>query len=98
MMATRYIRLRRKFAIRNVGVGLVMSIVLAACSSSDPADPENNPIASPPPPPPPASNSAPLISGSPPDNVTVGVEYSFTPQASDPDGDTLDFSANNIPA
>ncbi len=44
-----------------------------------------------------AANSAPTISGSPLSQVTVGQTYSFTPAASDPDGDTLSFNINNKP-
>lgn len=45
----------------------------------------------------PSSNSAPSISGNPPAAVTVAEPYSFTPQASDPDGDPLTFSVQNQP-
>ncbi len=44
------------------------------------------------------TNSAPVISGSPSSAVTVGNTYSFTPTASDADGDTLTFSIENQPA
>lgn len=47
--------------------------------------------------PPTSSNSAPSISGNPPAAVTVAEPYSFTPQASDPDGDILTFSIQNQP-
>jgi hypothetical protein len=49
------------------------------------------------PPPPPSGNSAPTISGNPGSAVTVGDNYSFTPTASDADGDTLTFSIQNQP-
>ncbi len=45
-----------------------------------------------------SANSAPTISGSPPTQVTAGQRYSFTPNASDPDGDRLSFSASNLPS
>jgi len=45
-----------------------------------------------------AANRAPTISGSPPTSATVGSPYSFTPNASDPDGDTLGFSIENRPS
>ena len=44
------------------------------------------------------TNSAPTISGSPTKAVTEGSQYSFTPSASDPDGDSLSFSITNKPA
>lgn len=47
--------------------------------------------------PPSTNNRAPTISGNPPAIVTVGDTYSFTPSASDPDGDTLTFSIQNRP-
>ena len=43
-------------------------------------------------------NRAPSISGSPAATVQAGVAYSFTPSASDPDEDSLSFSANNVPS
>lgn len=44
------------------------------------------------------SNGAPTISGSPPKSVVAGSAYSFTPKASDPNGDRLTFSIQNRPA
>jgi hypothetical protein len=52
----------------------------------------------PPPPPPPPGNSLPVISGSPPTTVATGQVYSFTPSASDPDGQALTFSISAKPA
>ncbi|MGB7440133.1 MAG: putative Ig domain-containing protein, partial [Coleofasciculaceae cyanobacterium] len=43
------------------------------------------------------TNAAPSISGSPTTSLNVGEDYSFTPTASDPDGDTLSFSIQNAP-
>ena len=43
-------------------------------------------------------NQPPTISGQPPTSVTAGVAYTFTPAASDPDGDSLTFSVANRPA
>jgi hypothetical protein len=45
-----------------------------------------------------APNAAPTISGSPARNVDVGVAYTFTPTASDPDKDTLGFTIQNRPS
>jgi hypothetical protein len=44
-----------------------------------------------------APNSPPTISGSPPTAATVGTLYSFTPTASDANGQTLTFSIANRP-
>ena len=46
----------------------------------------------------PPSNSAPVISGSPPLQVTEGQPYSFTPTASDADRDVLTFSIDKPPS
>lgn len=46
----------------------------------------------------PGGNRAPTISGTPPPQVVQNRTYSFTPTASDPDGDTLTFSVSNLPA
>jgi hypothetical protein len=43
-------------------------------------------------------NRAPTISGTPGTAVMQGTAYSFTPTASDPDGNTLTFSITNAPA
>jgi hypothetical protein len=47
---------------------------------------------------PPPPNSPPTISGVPAAAVTVGLAYSFTPTASDPDGDRLRFAISNRPS
>lgn len=73
----------------------MLSLGLQACGGSGDSATSN---ANPPPPPPPASNRAPTISGSPATSVTAGQSYSFTPQASDPEGATLTFSITNRPA
>lgn len=44
------------------------------------------------------TNSPPSISGTPPGSVIVNQLFSFTPNASDPDGDALTFSIQNSPA
>lgn len=44
------------------------------------------------------TNSPPVISGTPPTGASVGVQYAFTPTASDPNGNTLTFSITNRPS
>jgi hypothetical protein len=44
-----------------------------------------------------SSNTAPRISGTPATSVGVGSAYSFTPSASDANGDALTFSVSNRP-
>ena len=48
--------------------------------------------------PPPAANNSPTIRGVPVTQVTQDQEYTFTPLASDPDGDPLGFSITNLPS
>jgi hypothetical protein len=45
-----------------------------------------------------AANRAPTIGGTPATTVTTGQAYSFTPAASDPDGNAISFSIANKPA
>jgi len=45
-----------------------------------------------------APNRAPTITGTPPTSVVAGTAYTFTPTASDPDGNALTFSVTNRPA
>jgi hypothetical protein len=47
---------------------------------------------------PPPSNHPPTISGTPGTSATAGTAYSFTPSASDADGDALTFSIQNMPS
>lgn len=47
---------------------------------------------------PPPVNSPPIISGTPPTGASVSVQYSFTPTASDPDGNALTYSIANRPS
>lgn len=44
-----------------------------------------------------AINSPPNISGTPGTQAVVGQSYTFTPTASDPDGDAISFSVQNAP-
>jgi hypothetical protein len=66
--------------------------------------PATPPVTQRPPEPPPAdatpapTNGAPTIAGSPPTDARPGVLYSFTPRATDPEGDALTFSVANKPA
>jgi len=72
---------------------VVALVFLSGCQSgsSDTAEPTGNN------PPPPGSNSAPTISGTPATSVLVEQEYSFTPSATDANGDSLTFSVQAEP-
>jgi len=43
-------------------------------------------------------NLPPVIQGTPPTKLTAGTAYSFTPQAADPNGDAMTFSATGVPS
>ena len=71
---------------------------LAACGGDD-GDSEAAAAASPTPPaPPPSGNQAPSITGNPPTSVMQGTQYTFTPSASDANGDVLTFTITNRPS
>ncbi len=80
-------------AYQNVVAGLVLPVTLASCFMHEPVEPADLSNA----PPPTGTNTAPEIWGNAPRMVKVGVDYSFTPQSMDPDGDPLSFSINNEP-
>jgi hypothetical protein len=46
----------------------------------------------------PPANRPPTITGTPPSTATIGVAYSFTPSATDPDGNSLTFRIANRPS
>lgn len=73
---------------RLVSLTVVISI-LGACSGGD-SDTVDNPSG--------GTNTAPTISGNPSLNVKIGETYTFTPTASDADGDALTFSIQNKPS
>ena len=47
---------------------------------------------------PPPTNSPPVITGTPPTGASVGVQYAFTPTATDANGNTLTYSITNRPS
>lgn len=78
--------------IRNTTILALAALLLSACLSESSDDEAS--FAEPPPGP---TNSAPTISGNPATAVNIGDVYSFTPTASDADGDSLTFSIANMP-
>jgi hypothetical protein len=77
--------------------GICVALLLAACGgggedSAAQQNPPSNPPSNPP------ANGAPTISGTPATQVLQGSQYSFTPTASDPNGDTLTFSIQGMPS
>ena len=80
-------------SIRNLATCGVLAL-LSACGGGEPtaAAPQTAP------PPQATVNSAPQISGQPPNTASAGAAYSFTPTATDPNQDALSFSITNRPA
>lgn len=74
---------------------LLTALLLAGCGGGDDS-PSSSPQTDPEPPV--ATNSPPTIQGQPGTSVLAGQSYSFQPTATDPDGDTLTFSATNLPS
>ena len=79
-------------SIRNSAMAALVALLLGGCLS----DEENDAVSSDSPLPP--TNNAPQISGAPPTSAEVGTAYSFTPSATDADGDVLTFSIANRPS
>ena len=82
--------------IRNIAVAALTALLMSACLSEE--DPDeivaastDTPVDTTP------TNSSPVISGSPRLSINAGGAYSFTPTASDPDGDALSFSVTGLP-
>lgn len=93
MEALRHVAVRRS-AWRTCGLVVCMTAVLGGCGGGD----EEEAALQGPAPNPPAGNQAPTISGTPATQTMQGQQYSFTPTASDANGDTLTFSITNKPA
>jgi hypothetical protein len=89
--------------IRRGAIIALTTLLLQACGGGGGSDPATGgstppPAGQTPTPPPAQGNRAPTISGTPSTAVQTGVAYTFTPQASDPDGNTLTYSITNRPA
>lgn len=82
-----------RFRVAAVAAAVVL---LTACGGGDgDSGASGSPQTSPPPAS--GSNAAPTITGTPATSVLAGNSYSFQPIASDPNNDTLKFSATNLP-
>ncbi|MDH3431490.1 MAG: putative Ig domain-containing protein [Gammaproteobacteria bacterium] len=78
--------------IRIVALLATLSLVLSGClSDKEAASAADDNSGTP------SGNTPPQISGNPATAVKVGDVYSFSPIASDPDGDSLTFEIDNIP-
>ena len=78
--------------IRIAALLATFSLLMSGCLSDEKAasTADDNPDT-------PSGNTPPLISGNPAAAVNVGDVYSFSPAASDPDGDSLTFEIENTP-
>lgn len=85
---------QRTRKLRTQLVLISLALMLSACLSE--SETASAPGAQPDPNPP--TNGAPTISGVPASSVAINVAYSFQPTASDPEGDTLTFSVENLPS
>jgi hypothetical protein len=93
MAEIRGIRLGSREALRIISLGMAVTCLtglLAACGGGEDEAAAQNP--------PPGGNQPPTISGSPPAQAMQGQQYTFTPTASDPDGNALTFTIQNMPA
>lgn len=77
-------------AFKAICVLVLGALTLTACDGGADVTPTDTAIAE-------TSNSPPAINGTPGTSVAEGTAYSFTPSASDPDGDALHFSISNLP-
>lgn len=70
-----------------LSVLLAGALLLSACFEKKPGDAGGA-----------VANAEPTISGVPPTGIRIGERYTFTPNASDPDGDALTFRISNKPS
>jgi hypothetical protein len=88
--------------VRHAALCALTTLGLAACggdqgsTGATPSDP-STPVTTPVSPPTVSVNTPPTISGEPVTAVNVGAAYSFTPTASDANGDALTFGIQNKP-
>jgi hypothetical protein len=81
--------------VRALTLGVALSFLLAACGGGSDDKQSNQPA---PVEGPSGSNTAPTIQGAPATSIAAGQKYSFTPSASDANGDHLTFSVANMPS
>lgn len=83
---------RHSHVARSIATTVALSVFLSGCLSDEEEDftaGANEPGV--------VENSAPQISGTVPANVNTGQDYTFTPTATDADGDVLSFSVEGLP-
>ena len=85
----------------DVGVAQAITVTVSDGKETSSIGPFNITVTAPPPAgsnPTPPKNNPPVISGKPATSVTAGQAYSFTPTASDPDGNSLSYTIANMPS
>jgi hypothetical protein len=95
MIAVRGIRLESRLTLRKISFSIAVACLtaaLAACGGGDEETAAAAPVNGP------SGNQAPTISGAPASQTMQGQQYTFTPTASDANGDSLTFSISNKPS
>jgi hypothetical protein len=93
MTGTRRNRLGSRDTLRKISLGVAgvcLTAALGGCGGGDEETVATTQDSS--------GSQAPTISGAPPPQAMQDQQYSFTPTASDPNGDSLTFSITNTPA
>ena len=83
-----------KLQVTKVGCVIVIALLAAACGGGGDGESASAPVN----PGPGGSNAPPTIQGQPGTSIVAGQAYSFSPTATDPNGDALTFTATNVPA
>lgn len=93
---------RAKSCLPRVALLIALTTSLAGCGGGDgdsaPSGSKPSTSNTPATAPTPVANQAPTLSGSAVTSVVANASYSFTPSATDPDGDTLAFQITNKPS
>jgi hypothetical protein len=81
--------------VTKAGCLIAIALLVAACGGGD----DNSATSAPqnPGPGPGSGNAPPTIQGQPGTSIVAGQAYSFRPTANDPNGDSLTFTASNLP-
>jgi hypothetical protein len=83
-----------KLQVTKVGCVILIALLAAACGGGGDGESASAPVS----PGPGGSNAPPTIQGQPGTSIVAGQAYSFSPTATDPNGDALTFTATNVPA
>jgi hypothetical protein len=83
-----------KLQVTKVGCVILIALLAAACGGGGDGESASAPVN----PGPGGSNAPPTIQGQPGTSIVAGQAYSFSPTATDPNGDALTFTATNVPA